>query len=1273
MKTRIVKYFGLVLLSSLSLWGCQREPIGEEDKAPQSNLVRLKVDVEIPDFEEAATKTDFTETPTCSRLFVIVFDEADLHPVVTEADENEGSFTVSLQPSALPRILHFLALPSGSPLVNVLINDVNGKDIDEPTFATRLATQNGDAACWARKYLAAGISSSTDLTGIKMVRNYAKVFVEVGDDVHNFQLESFRVYNAAKYGMAIPFKGLGLDNSGRFESDFFPEFFDGNGQMRSYADVNGTQGYRGYPHLSGALRTPTTADAASYSTYLTPPDSYDYIFETRFNPEDGLYAPYILFKGKFDGNGNFGSAPSTWYKADFVYDPDPNASDEWGKHDLLPYDILRNYAYVLTIEGVIGEGAPTALEAAQGPSRNNFEGSVAGMDISGVQEVASAMYLSQTAIELSKNSNVTYIDLYYRNENISGNTRTEANTPGTDIRITVSGDEIISSSIINDGALDLSGAGTDHSQGNFVSASIPSSHASIEALHLKSGNWWHLRLPVSFDSDGRGTLQQTITFKNRAGLSRHCVISVRPLYPFEIIGYSENPNIVEMASTEINPGDDVVPVYFRIPSGMPEALFPLDFMVESYSSGNGPTGSTDVTRQVLQPNLYAIASYKAGLGSGDYRIDLPVSGNSATIVGATASDEEDLTFSSYHYTRTLTWTEYNNQSSDSENMKAFPVFLEPQYDPRDASTVSSLGATTVWMRQGDRANTYFSYRDDENVCTRRFNYIMKVVEPTEIVLPALEGADYVYDGKNVYVVTVNTERALTVSVRNSRSGDPAPNHITLSKGSAAEFSLTPSAGDGSVNATVHAYSSSGDRLLPVTASAATKSTADIDYGASNALFYIKTIKGTRNLSFPASDVTVLKNLTITSASGGTLKYVPALKASCPGYAGNIIYSLTNSDTPTTSNSYVEIVQTGGDYTLKGKLVNGAASVKVYAIIPEDDNYERAVAEINVSVVQGVITQDGGWWASDNGKVGIYDPVSSCNILYDNANQLYTPSSLSFTDASAGVTFTSSDPSIATVQKIDGDWTIVPRGEGSCTLTMNVRGTDDNGDGIYGDNGDVFAAASFNQTYTVSLLWWKVQNGMTGIADDEYAISNTADNSFITYTSSNYYDETVFLVGRDYRFYGITAQAYTPTSYNNGEGKYLESSAYSYVFTSSSGRYSLKASNSNNYLLPRLSMSRSSFFSGYANDADNSANYLALTVAAADASKGWVISGTGESISMQGYANANTGNYLRYYGSGANNVRFDSRGTDTDYVHLWRKCETIDEVSAATGFTYPPAP
>lgn len=1268
MRTRILKHIGLALLLALPLWGCLREPLVREGEAEGGKTVRLQLDLDIPDYAEASTKTPFADVPACNRIFVIVFDEADLLSEIVEATVSGSGFTVDLHPSALPRTLHFLGLPTSSPLVSIL-NDLGGSRIDEPNFASRLATADGDAACWARTILMPGISANTELGKISMVRNYAKVYIRNTEAQTHFRLESFRVYNASKYGMALPFKGTNLDNQDGFELEgLFPNFINAQGTMLSYADVNGTQGYRGYNHPSGQLRTPVAADADTYSSYLTSDGTdavYDYIFETRYNPEKGNDNAFILFKGKFSGTNEFDSAPSTWYKADFVYvDPDSPNVQEWGPPDRIPYDILRNYAYVLTIEGVIGAGYAEPEDAATRPARNNFEGSVVGIDISGVSEgvntLTSALYLSTTAIEIPRNANVDYIDLYYRNL-VPANAPSASNDPhggSQAVLITVSGDSIIDSALVNgsDGTLDTTVSG--------VYEEVLDS--DVEELRNEGKYWGHLHLPLgNFHSSGSGTLQQTITIRNRKGLTRHCVISVRPLYPFEIQGYQQNPYIVSMEDPEAARGDSIR-VNFRIPSGMPEALFPLEFKVESYADGYGPTGSTDVTRQILQPHSLAIATYKSELGPGDYRIELPVSGNSNTIVGENAADAADLTFNSYHFTRTLTWSEYCNATADGKFMKTFPVFMEPLFDPRSATDVANLGTTTVWMRQGERDATFFSYKDDANRCTRRLPFVFKVVEETEILLPP---GDETHDGKPVYHVKMGEITSLTVQVVKADDHSVvAPNPLTITKGGNSPFSFSVSEGEGTITTNVSVSEVHPNVYYPVTARAETGQSGVHNYGASEAQFYIKTIKGDRLVSFPEADYNILRNQTLSSATNGTLQVNTRLGATAsPALtSGTLVYSLDPNNV-VTSNSYVEIVQTGSSYTLKGKAVNGATTVKVYAIALEDDNYERAVGEMNVHVKQGEIVRPDAWWASDTRAVGALTALSG-NVAYDN---LFSPQSIAINSLSEDdLWFETSDGSVASVEKIGGVWKIVPwslnpSGESeTVTLTMYIRCPDTDGNGVYGDAGDIFQATdpvtgtvSFTQTFTVVPGWWKVLNG-TCLNGRVYAISDSGD----VHLMGDEQMKSGGLFGSTRRYYLMADVGFSPTSTNGGMF-FTSPSSYGFTFGQGNGRYSLRRGSY--YLYP---YGHEQIVIGWNETNDNDCLRLLTSDPSNRTKTCWSLSSDGISgFVFQAFTSNRLQNAYITYDSTSGYEAFDMKSSSSTN-HIWLKCYSIDEVVDYAGYS-----
>lgn len=197
----------------------------------------------------------------------------------------------------------------------------------------------------------------------------------------------------------------------------------------------------------------------------------------------------------------------------------------------------------------------------------------------------------------------------------------------------------------------------------------------------------------------------------------------------------------------------------------------------------------------------------------------------------------------------------------------------------------------------------------------------------------------------------------------------------------------------------------------------------------------------------------------------------------------------------------------------------------------------------INVLQGTITQDG--WTDSSHYVGVMADLPTVTIYFGSDDK-------SISDPGVNVTFTSANSSVATVQKVDGEWKIVPRGVGEAQITMTV--TDPKG---------LFAPASFTQTITVQPAWWKVLN-----ADIEnsgiYAISDFSDTHLMT-TTGTYREVGTMLLSDGSRYYNIEQEDFSPVKVSNLA--YFTSTNYGYKFSIEDGRYSLQNSSSS-YLLPQ---------------------------------------------------------------------------------------------------------
>lgn len=295
----------------------------------------------------------------------------------------------------------------------------------------------------------------------------------------------------------------------------------------------------------------------------------------------------------------------------------------------------------------------------------------------------------------------------------------------------------------------------------------------------------------------------------------------------------------------------------------------------------------------------------------------------------------------------------------------------------------------------------------------------------------------------------------------------------------------------------------------------------------------------------------------------------------------------------------------------------------------------------INVLQGTITQDG--WTDSSHYVGVMADLPTVTIHFGSV------SNKSVSELGDNVTFTSANSSVATVQKVDGTWKIVPRGEGTATITMTV--TDPDG---------LFAPASFTQTITVQPAWWKVLEADV-VDSGEYAISDNTDAHLMT-TTANYRQVGNLIVSDGSRYYNIEQEDFSPTKVNNRA--YFTSTNYGYIFSIEAGRYSLQNSSSS-YLLPQQRGDLYIWRWRYIDPYDG------LYLSSSTPANSWRISRNGNNFSFKASPGGSDKNQYINYNTTYN--YFDCTGTASSYVHLWRKCVNIAEVEQATGFSYPPAP
>ena len=459
------------------------------------------------------------ETPTVKYLYLAVFNAGDIlyeivkakpgtqsHPTAEEAGFNCGSKSENyLTPfhveglTSVPsgdRYIQFIATTKPVPEFETMEMNL----MDEGTFVRTLVTTDAGLAYWGRRHFGA-ITETTDMKGIKMIRNFAKVKVEVADTVANFKVVAFKVFNTPVYGTMAPFNTNTDDYQtvdGELQINFnrFADYESAAAQTNPYTWLTETNMYHGF--------MPPVIQYNSLSTYYSPTgDSMDannlwieaggsdYLYECSYRPEEN---PFIILKARFvpEGQTVSDTSPIYYYKADFVYKDTTTLDNVY-------YNILRNFCYTLHITGVNGKGSTTVYDAVNSIALNNFEGSTMAQELTNIANDNSRLYVSKTDVLLTSGTSFT---MYVKSRTGDGFTDNDNASITASIREATSGSNIVASN--EDIVFVGSGSGT-YSGWRKVTINI------ADAAKLQPGEVW----------------KQPIVFKNGDDLTRTVNLTLR--------------------------------------------------------------------------------------------------------------------------------------------------------------------------------------------------------------------------------------------------------------------------------------------------------------------------------------------------------------------------------------------------------------------------------------------------------------------------------------------------------------------------------------------------------------------------------------------------------------------------------------------------------------------------------------------------------------------------------------------------------------------------
>lgn len=489
------------------LAACSHDNIGVEPN-PEEGAVLVNFSVQVPEMQ-VATRS-FTD-PKIASLHLLVFDENGYFVQAAEATGTFGvekgevyEFTASLMQSPYKRVVHFIA--------NSPISDVENYEYgSETALINALTTSDSQDAYWQRVELPNGIlegnqAMATAFTKVPLVRNFVKISVDIDNEVAEiFNYEGIAVINVPNKGTVAPFNV----NNGTYA----------NYSARiAYSALNGA-GYYGYePSDMEIVNTDT-----SNPTFATE----HYIYERRQNQDDKDYT-YVIIKGEYNKSGT-----STYYKVDIV---DGNKE---------PYNLLRNFNYVIKINSVLGPGYASADAAAKAAASNNISASIDTKNLLNISDGSSRLYVEYVNKVITKPGTFTLKYKYL--PNISDNTQENYNEPanGDVDLINVEGDVITRYS---------TASSDDASDWRTITFTTPETitETKLQTITIKAG-----------------VLQREIN-----------LILCKPF----VLNVKSTPT----GSAALNADATVT---LGLPAGLPAAIFPLEFVIVETGLSISPDAS----------------------------------------------------------------------------------------------------------------------------------------------------------------------------------------------------------------------------------------------------------------------------------------------------------------------------------------------------------------------------------------------------------------------------------------------------------------------------------------------------------------------------------------------------------------------------------------------------------------------------------------------------------------------------------------------------------
>lgn len=407
-------YILLTIISVTFLTGCDNTaPFHHESRNPEGTPVSIVTGISLPEMNLGSKTRGMGDAPGPDELLntlhvnLFVFDAAGVmlqfigpeKISVIDVDRDSGHvyFKVTgIYTSSQPRRLHFI-VTSADDLRTIQGGEHISAMSGETTVIPALIVAGDTDAYWGLKEVT-GITADMEID-IRLIRNFVKISVVSAEDENVFRLLGYTVANRPGKGTVAPYNHA---------SHTFAGFIRPDNTLLDYEEIQ-AQGYHGV-NPSGAEMYMTHTVEAEVNKALAESESAlasgmgdtpCYFYErSQSSMTSAVRDPmttYVIVSGLYKGE-------KYYYKIDI-------GQDRNGKFGF--YDLLRNFRYTIEISEVGGSGAPSVMDAMNGPAHNNLSASTVTRDLFSIGYGGEKIEVSSTGIILTEHTDVYSLRFRY--------------------------------------------------------------------------------------------------------------------------------------------------------------------------------------------------------------------------------------------------------------------------------------------------------------------------------------------------------------------------------------------------------------------------------------------------------------------------------------------------------------------------------------------------------------------------------------------------------------------------------------------------------------------------------------------------------------------------------------------------------------------------------------------------------------------------------------------------------------------------------------------